>query len=104
MQPQHNYTLRAVAVFAIAVFLTGCNSTTKTAEAGTPKKVAAESEYVRTTQLGSWIPRKVKKNSRPMDSQVQDVDPESMNRIYENNRTVLPPEPNGQSPLAAQGR
>lgn len=90
MQPQHNYVVRAVLALALTALVAGCNSTTtKTAESTEPKKAVAQEEYVRTTSTGSWIPKKVKKKDTPKgDAAVQEVNPESMEKLNEAGRTM----------------
>jgi hypothetical protein len=91
MQPQHNYVLRATIALALAAFVAGCNSTTKTAETAKPKAekaAVAEPEYERTTSLGSWIPQKRRKNAPKTDSASQEVSPDSMDKLNEAGRSM----------------
>ena len=91
MQSQHNYVLRVTVALALAAFVAGCNSTTKTAETAKPKAekaAAAESEYERTTSLGSWVPQKRKKSAPKTDTGTQEVSPDSMDKLNEAGRTM----------------
>lgn len=75
----------------LLVALAGCNSTATTAEAakqpaGTkaePAKETRQQDYVRVNSMGSWIPRKVKKQSDLIGDSTKTAEAGALQRVQE---------------------
>ncbi|MBA4138836.1 MAG: hypothetical protein C0518_16145 [Opitutus sp.] len=65
----------------------GCNST-KTATAEKPR--AAKDEYTQVNSMGSWIPRKVKKQADLIGDGTQTVDGSALEKVQQAGHSRVP--------------
>lgn len=87
-----NYPLRPALCAGLllwAVALAGCKST-QTTSAEKPK--AAKQEYVQVNSMGSWIPRKVKKQADVIADGTHTVDGAALEKVQQAGHSNVPRE------------